>query len=245
MKLNCDLGEGLDEIDAALMPHIDMASIACGGHTGNQRSMARAIELALLHDVTIGAHPSYPDRENFGRSSISIDTTQLFNSLCEQIQQLQTVATSLSTSLHYIKPHGALYNDAWHQDAVRVTLQKVSEVFNLPLVIQASVGLTEGQTRFKKPSVISEAFADRAYTDKGTLVSRKHDHATHNTIEKSVEQAKHIYFKNGLFTENGKWLTLSAETLCIHSDSPNAIDIAIAVKTALTSHDRDNDEQLS
>ncbi|MFL0800693.1 MAG: 5-oxoprolinase subunit PxpA [Agarilytica sp.] len=245
MKLNCDLGEGLDEIDAALMPHIDMASIACGGHTGDKRSMARAIELALHHHVTIGAHPSYPDRENFGRSSITIDATQLFDSLCEQVQQLHTIATSLSASLHYIKPHGALYNDAWHQDTIHGTLLKVSEAFDLPLVMQANVGLGNNETRFKKSSIISEAFADRAYTDEGTLVSRKHNHATHDTIEKSVAQAKHIYFKNGLFTESGKWLPLCAETLCIHSDSPNAIDIAMAIKAAFASDDRDNDEQLS
>ncbi len=245
MKLNCDLGEGLDAIDAALMPHIDMASIACGGHTGNQSSMARATELAQLHNVTIGAHPSYPDRKNFGRSSITIGTTQLFDSLCEQILQLQTIATSLSTPLHYIKPHGALYNDAWHQKVTRSTLQKVSEAFDLPLVMQAGIGLGKNETHLKKTSIISEAFADRAYTDQGTLVSRNHAHATHDTIEKSVGQAKNIHFKNGLFTESGKWLSLSAETLCIHSDSPNAIKIAIAVKTALTSNSRDNDEVLS
>ncbi len=245
MKLNCDLGEGLDDIDAALMPHIDMASIACGGHTGDQRSMARAIELALLHHVTIGAHPSYPDRENFGRASMAIDASQLFDRLCEQIQQLQSTATSLSARLEYIKPHGALYNDAWHRYEIHSTLQKVSNNFGLPLVMQAKIEDTKKTSATGNTRIIYEAFADRAYTDLGTLVSRKLTHATHDTIDKSVRQAKHIVFKNGLYTESGQWLSLSAETLCVHSDSPNAVDVAIAIKAALASTDRSNDESPS
>ncbi len=238
MKLNCDLGEGLDEIDAALMPHIDMASIACGGHTGDQSSMARAIALALDHHVTIGAHPSYPDRENFGRTSMAIEATPLFESLCEQVEQLQQASKSFSAPLHYIKPHGALYNDAWHQEAVYSTLLEVSKTFDLPLVMQATIGTSDQASNDSR--IISEAFADRAYTDIGTLVSRKLAHATHDTIDKSVNQAKHICFRNGLYTESGKWLALSAETLCLHSDSPNAIDAAVAIKAALAEDEHDN-----
>ncbi len=249
MKLNCDLGEGLDEIDAALMPHIDMASIACGGHTGDQTSMAKAVELALSHQVKIGAHPSYTDRTNFGRKSPdleSLDTSTLFDSLCHQVAQLQKIAERTSAKLNYIKPHGALYNDAWHNTKIQGVLYQLAQQFSLPLVLQAPVAIvgkshasprpassSPAATDTPKVSIINEAFADRAYTDTGSLVSRKFKHAIHSDIEKSITQALNIQMRNGLYSENRIWLQLTAETLCIHSDSPNAVASTIAIKRAL------------
>ncbi len=244
MKLNCDLGEGLDKIDAALMPHIDMASIACGGHTGDESSMTRAVELALSHQVTIGAHPSYADHTNFGRKSPNLeklDASHLFDSLCEQVSQLQIIAKRTFTKLSYIKPHGALYNDAWHNSKIQDVLYQLAQQFSLPLVLQAPVVIADepntshahAASATSTITIINEAFADRAYTDTGSLVSRKLKHATHSDIEKTITQALNIQMRNGLYSENKLWLQLSAVTLCIHSDSPNAVASTIAIKRAL------------
>ncbi|MFL0810936.1 MAG: 5-oxoprolinase subunit PxpA [Agarilytica sp.] len=229
MKLNCDLGEGLDEVDAALMPHIDMASIACGGHTGDANSMRRAIDLAQQHSVSIGAHPSYPDRENFGRRSIQISPSVLHESLCEQIQNLIDIAQQSQAHVDYIKPHGALYNDAWHHDAIQNTLTSVAEQFNLKLVLQAR---PQNQNECRH-EIMLEAFADRAYTDLGTLVSRDKPHATHAELDSVIAQGRNLKFKKGLYSENGVWLHIDAQTLCVHSDSPNAVSAIEALKAAL------------
>lgn len=244
MKLNCDLGEGLDNIDAALMPHIDMASIACGGHTGDESSMTKAVELALSHQVTIGAHPSYSDRANFGRKSPNLeklDTSRLFDSLCDQVTQLQIITERTSAKLSYIKPHGALYNDAWHSSKIQNVLYQLAQQFSLPLVLQARLVIVDEpntsppHSDFVSPTVpiMNEAFADRAYTDTGSLVSRKLRHAIHSNMEKAITQALDIQLRNGLYSENKLWLQLSAETLCVHSDSPNAVASTIAIKRAL------------
>lgn len=229
MKLNCDLGEGLDDVDASLMPHIDMASIACGGHVGNNASMSRAVELAIKHDVAIGAHPSYPDKENFGRRSLDITPAALCDALNQQIHDLLNICRSFQCALTYIKPHGALYNDAWHNAEVIACIINVAKNVELPLVLQANI---EKQHKIHHP-FISEAFADRAYTDEGTLVPRRFPHATHDSIEKTIQQTQDIAEKQGLYSETGKWLPLAAETICIHSDSPNAVENAKSIRQAI------------
>ncbi len=229
MKLNCDLGEGLDEIDATLMPHIDMASIACGGHVGDKDSMARSVELAASYNVIIGAHPSYPDKENFGRKTLDIAPQALIDTLSQQVQDLIEVCQSLETPLTYIKPHGALYNDAWHRPGILQCITKVAHRFELPIVLQANIE----QHHTVDCSIISEAFADRAYTDDGTLVPRRFAHAVHDSIEKTIKQAVDISHKKGVFSEGGNWLSLSADTICLHSDSPNAAASAESVRRAI------------
>ncbi len=231
MKLNCDLGEGLDEIDTLLMPHIDMASIACGGHAGNTASMARSIALAKQHHTSIGAHPSYPDRENFGRLSLDLEPSALFDSLCQQIKALTEQAHAFDAALDYIKPHGALYNDAWKKPLVQQTLLRVAAQFSLPLVVQAKPGQAP-----QNPMLIYEAFADRSYTDDGRLVARSEAHAVHRDTHTCITQAKQLYFEHGLYSENGQWLTLLASTLCVHSDSPAAVETVKALRLALSSN---------
>lgn len=243
MKLNCDLGEGLDEIDAALMPHIDMASIACGGHTGDQASMKRAVALAKQHNVTIGAHPSYPDRGNFGRTSIEIPSPELLKTLHSQVQNLVNVADAQGVKVEYIKAHGALYNDAWHNEEIERTLLSLANTFNLDLVLQAKPTTTDQHPAPKTTTVLLEAFADRAYTPLGKLVSRKESHATHATLEQVIEQARNLKFKGGLHCEDGSWLDIQAQTLCVHSDSPNAVAAIESLKTALNKNEIDRNEE--
>lgn len=231
MKLNCDLGEGLDDIDALLMPHIDMASIACGGHAGDNSSMEASIERALRYNTIIGAHPSYPDRDNFGRVSLVIDYSHLANSLAKQVESLIATTEQLNAEVRYIKPHGALYNDALTKPEILKLLTQLAINFQLPLVVQTHPYMT----MHCETPIILEAFADRAYTNDGQLVARRFDHAL-LTQEQAIAQTRQLCEQQGVFSDSGKWLDIKADTICIHSDTPNAINTVIAIKKILSSH---------
>lgn len=231
MQVNCDLGEGLDAIDAALMPYIDMASIACGGHTGDRDSMTRALTLAHQHGLMIGAHPSYPDRLHFGRfSQPQLSSEELFDSLCRQVNQLKTLSEDLNTKLHYIKAHGALYNDSVHNQERFGVLIRVAQLFSLPLVIQAHPLNNAHEKLSAGVELIREAFADRAYMDNGNLVARNYPHAVLSDVDQAIEQVSDIQNQGRLRTENGNWLAIKADTICLHSDSPNAVALARALR---------------
>ena len=228
ITLNCDLGEGLDDLDALLMPHIDMASIACGGHAGDASSMSRTVDIAVIHNVDIGAHPSYPDRANFGRVSLAMAAAELSDSLHRQIQALQQCAQAAGSRVRYIKPHGALYNDAGENRAILDVLLQLGADFSLPLVVPAPLRHSAAAG-----ALIYEAFADRAYTDSGTLVARRHPHAVHYSIDRIAEQVEHLVDRQGVYSESGNWVDIQADTLCVHSDSPRALEAVGAVRRRL------------
>ena len=235
MKLNCDLGEGLDQVDTLVMPLIDMASIACGGHTGDNTSMSRAVELALRHQVTIGAHPSYPDKPHFGRTSLDIPLAQLSQSIIDQIEALLSVCSAQQATVEYIKPHGALYNDLISDTEKRQLMFEIAAHFRLPLVLLARAdnkNVTEEARRFSV-DVIFEAFADRAYTDAGQLVQRKLPHSVHQCIEDVIAQACSLKNSQTVISETGKAISVKAETLCVHSDSVNAVESIKKIREAL------------
>lgn len=237
MKLNCDLGEGKDDIDALVIPHIDMASIACGGHAGNDTSMLRTIALCQRHGTAIGAHPAYPDREHFGRRSLNMKPAALLSSVCAQILQLQKNCLALGAQLSYIKPHGALYNDSLSSpelfDLLLAAINKT--VPNLPLVILA----TPHNDRLKNLAGSAgielwfEAFADRLYADDGTLVSREHKHAVHSDSHAVAEQARLIVNHHYVMSENRRSVPIQAHCLCVHSDSPAALDAILMIRKSI------------
>ena len=261
MKLNCDLGEGLDDVDAAVMPLIDMASIACGGHTGDKGSMTRAITLAKQHSVEIGAHPSYPDHKNFGRKSMNMPGAQLVSSISEQIDQLQNLCHHHGVSVDYIKPHGALYNDLVTDTNKLSAMIAISDSYGLPLLLLAPINnpTMDHSTQNSPPQdnisshtanqptdnsfrqliakakipVLFEAFADRAYTDSGHLVARQYSHSVHSDIETVLEQAKNLNEKKGLWSESKHWLNIHADSLCVHSDSLNALEAIQKIRTVV------------
>ena len=232
MKLNCDLGEGMDQVDAGIMPLIDMANIACGGHAGDRGSMLRTIAMALEHGVDIGAHPSYPDRANFGRVSLDIEPEALFNSLQEQVGDLINYASELGAEVTYIKPHGALYNDAFRRPSTLAALLELSAATALPLMLAAR---PDSSLRQDHPDhhFILEAFVDRAYDADGTLVDRRQPYAVHPDVDTAVSQALSLLTLGGLTAVSGEWLFIAADTLCLHSDSPIALDTAHAVRRAM------------
>lgn len=240
MKINCDVGEGLDEIDALLLPQINMASIACGGHAGNTESMQRTVALAHHHNVSIGAHPSYPDVENFGRQSLNISSEALFASLQQQVRTLKDIAEVQGASLAFIKPHGALYNDCVTKALIRHTVLKLAETFSLPLVLQALPNIEEHAQYHSDLSqspvvILFEAFADRAYQNNGQLVSRKHAGAVLTSLDDVGERVNNLRIHRSITSIDGKKLPLHVDTLCVHSDSRDAVPMINTITTILTS----------
>lgn len=261
LKLNCDLGEHepaeAAEIAAAVMPHIDQANIACGVHAGNAVTMATVLDLAKRHGVSVGAHPSYPDRENFGRRSINLPAIELRAHLHYQIAALDGMAASKGIELSYIKPHGALYNDMMRDTAVWHTVCQAVASYSrlqhkhehghqreqhqyqyrnepLPLMIQGTPYADELRNDAEKYgiSLLLEAFADRQYTNDGLLLNRDQPGAVLNA-EQTVKQAQHIA-NHGLVTcDDGTELAIHADSLCVHGDHSDSIANIVAIRTAI------------
>lgn len=213
MKLiNCDLGECLiPDPDSQIMPLIDMANIACGGHIGDHQSMMKTIQLAKQHDVTVGAHPSYPDKANFGRKSIAYSADELFNLLLQQLIGFDEICQSHEVTMSYLKPHGALYHDMMTKPVVFSIVCDVLTHFDsdLSLVVQAGTTNEHLQTQYKGllPNLIFEAFADRGYKE-GKLIPRSEDGALLENAEEIVEQYHHF----------GTQSFIKVDTVCFHSD---------------------------
>lgn len=230
MKLNCDLGESFGSwqmgLDSDVMPHIDMANIACGFHAGDADVMARTLALAKQHNVTIGAHPSYPDLQGFGRRSMALSHSEIVNCMRYQIAALDGMALSAGVQLSYVKPHGALYNDMMAEPAVfAAVLEAVAGYYKpLPLMILATARQQDFATLAKARGValLFEAFADRRYSDEGTLMPRSQAGAVLHGDD-MLAQVRQLVKHGSVTTVSGKQLALTADTLCVHGDNPAAI----------------------
>ncbi|HET7434255.1 MAG TPA: 5-oxoprolinase subunit PxpA [Thermoanaerobaculia bacterium] len=227
MILSADLGEGSPGEDE-LWPLLDAANVACGGHAGDDASMQHAAERAREHRVTLGAHPSYPDREHFGRRSLSISPDALRASLAEQLRALQRYAP-----LHHVKPHGALYNDAHANRALADTILAAMHDVDPQLAIVApDASQMAAAARAIGTRVIREAFADRRYEPTGALTPRSIPGST-LTIEEAAAQAALLARENTVITRDGTRLEIPFDTLCIHADMPHARERLLAIRTAL------------
>ena len=235
IDLNSDLGEGAGT-DAQLMPLISSANIACGGHAGDGSTMSATVALARRYSVAVGAHPGYPDRENFGRDPIAMDPDELSEEIARQIRALRAVDPDLKIS--HVKAHGALYNQAWHDKAIaKAIVAGVTKVFAArtdvavfaaPKSALAEAALGAGLR------VVREGFADRAYEKDGTLRSRKLAGALHTDPKVAAKQALSFVRDGGVHAHDGSFLKMAVDTLCIHGDTPGAPAIAAAVRDALT-----------
>lgn len=226
IDLNCDLGEGYPH-DADLMKYISSANIACGGHYGDRDSMKRTIDLAIDNGVAIGAHPSYPDRENFGRRSTSIGFSQLSDSITSQIDSLRRIARECGSDIIHIKPHGALYNDSANDGELAAMLAECIANYDSSLALFGlanSVSLQEGE-RFGL-RVCGEAFADRTYDADGKLTPRSEPNAFVDNSEIALGNILQLIEHNILTATTGESLICRAETICIHGDGPNAVEFA-------------------
>ena len=240
ITLNCDMGEsfGCWRIgnDAATMPYIDMANIACGYHASDPQIMNNTIKLALEFDVSIGAHPSYPDLLGFGRRSMSIQPNEISNILIYQIGALVGFCTSHNTELSYVKPHGALYHDMLSNNELFEAVIDATSVFSVPLMTLASnnnQAQLDIADKYDVP-LLFEAFADRAYLGNGKIAPRNLPQSVLSTEEDILSQVAQIVNYGKVRTLDGYSLALEPDTICIHSDNPISLDIVEKIKKILT-----------
>lgn len=236
IDLNADLGEG-DAFDLELLGIVSSCNIACGGHAGDEQSMIETVRAAIAHNVAVGAHPSYPDREGFGRRSGYAAGEALLASLCEQIEALRRIADVAGTEVMHVKPHGALYNDA---AADKELAEIVAEAIQHTAKTACLVGppgseLQQAASRHDLPFV-GEAFVDRAYTPEGRLVARSESGAVHDDINTITTQAVGLAMNGRVTARNGDIIEVAADTLCIHGDTHNAREVAQAVRDVLTAN---------
>lgn len=238
IDINADLGESPDSLasgpDFELMRHITSANIACGGHAGDASTMKRTLELVKELGVAAGAHPGYPDPANFGREELAIVTDQLEASVREQIAVLARIADKLGVRLNHVKPHGALYHAANHHHEVALAIGRAVIAVDSKLIVVGQAGSPcLDSWRSLGLWCAEEGFADRTYERNGALRKRNLPGALLEDPERAARQALDIAMRHRVNLDDGSELPLMAQTLCIHSDTPGAVNIARAVSERL------------
>jgi len=233
IDINCDMGEGMPN-DALIMPFISSANIACGFHAGNAAIMQQTIELALQHNVAIGAHPSFPDKENFGRTNMQFSPEQVCAMVKEQVELLAEVAAKNNSKLHHVKPHGALYNMASKDEELSTAICTAIKEIDASLLIYALSGSRlVDVAQAMGLQVFNEVFADRTYQSDGSLTSRSMNNALLLTKDAVTKQLLQILLEKKLTTTDGKMISLKADTVCIHGDGGHAVEFANAIHDKL------------
>jgi len=236
IDINCDVGEGVGN-EKDIMRFISSCNIACGGHTGTTISMKETVRLAQLHKVKIGAHPSYPDKDNFGRTSITMPADDLIKTIRRQIRNLQVVLTNENARLHHIKPHGALYNDIAKSTALaKVFLEGIAEYKTTVFLYVPYASVIEKEALRQGFRIKYEVFADRNYNADLSLVSRKHPEALIVDKEKVLAHLLKIIMYNRVTTLTGDSIKILADTFCIHSDTVLAFEIVSYLTKELPKH---------
>ena len=227
LDLSADLGEGSPG-EEQIWPLITSANVACGGHTGDEHSMREAARFARQHGVRLGAHPSYPDRENFGRKSLDITPDALRASLISQLESLRSFAP-----IEHVKPHGALYNDAHKNRALAgVIIEAMRELDPTLALVAPDHSQMAAAARAAGTRVIREAFADRRYEPDGSLTPRTIPGST-LTIEEAAAQAALLAKEGAVLARNGSRVVIAFDTLCIHADMENAVERLRAIRAAV------------
>lgn len=224
IKFNCDLAEG-GKYDERLMPLISYCNVACGGHFGNKQTVLEAVQLAIKNNVNIGAHPSYPDVENFGRKKTDMSLKDLRKSLKTQILLVKDTVERLGEKLHHIKPHGALYNELkYDKEKSLMMIDLVKEIDDELVLFVPPKSVIEEEAKNKIKTLI-EGFADRAYEEDLSLVSRGKTGAVLHDKNQILEKVKLMGLESKIITLNGVILNQKIDTICIHSDTENSVEI--------------------
>lgn len=232
ININADLGEEAGQ-DDQLMPFLSSCNIACGGHIGDEESISTTIQLAKRYNVKIGAHPSYPDRINFGRKRPEISDKELVDSLVEQLDLFFSIAIREGVDVSHVKAHGALYNDAARdQHSAELFIEALKNIGKKVKIYTLNNSKLH-HLALPQFSVIHEAFIDRAYNDDLSLVSRDQLQALHKSKEKAWKQLHEMYFLGEVTSISGKKVDIKADTFCIHGDHPEALAILKHIREQL------------
>ena len=240
IDLNADLGEYQSKnqyfIECQILSHISSCNIACGGHAGDEESMQKMILACKQKGVTVGAHPSYPDREGFGRRKITIDSSTLKESVIDQLRSFLFVSETLNVPISHVKAHGRLYNDAANNKNIADLLVNViHEVDPRLSIVGPPNSIMADVVRSSELNFVAEAFLDRRYKDDGSLVDRDCKGAVLRSVSERCEQARNIVCKQRVETESKNFIDIEAKTLCLHGDSPDALETAQMVRSLLES----------
>jgi len=237
IDLNCDMGEGM-ETDAAIFPYISSANIACGYHAGDPDTMRRTVELALRHHVAIGAHPSYPDRANFGRLDMlgqGVTLEEIPDLVVDQLIVLQAVCEEFGTRLHHVKPHGALYNRAARDAAVSALICRAVREFDASLKLYGLSGSVTGEEAARHGLVfVHEVFADRTYLPDGSLTPRSMPGALIEDEGQAMAQVRRMVEEGRVNVAGGGEIEIRAETVCLHGDGAHAVAFARMIHEGLS-----------
>lgn len=232
IDLNCDVGEGLDN-EHLLMPYISSCNISCGAHAGSVETMDTVIALAIEKNVKIGAHPSFPDRENFGRVVLDISDAELQRSLEAQLLLFKERAELQNAVVHHVKPHGALYNlIAVDSTKALIVVKAIQEVFDDVKLYVPYNSKIESVAIANGLDIVYEAFADRNYNDDLTLVSRALPYAVLTDTEQVVKHVQRMATESKVRTANDRLQEIKAETFCVHGDHKKVIPILKALNEA-------------
>ena len=238
LDLNCDMGEGLGAWkmgdDAALLDHVTSANIACGFHAGDPGTIHRTVKLALDKGVAIGAHPSLPDLQGFGRRRMSVSAEEVYDMMLYQIGALAGFATACGGHLAHVKPHGALYNMAAKDRELAQAIAQAVKDFDPRLVLFGLAGSelvrAGAQTGLK---TANEVFSDRTYQADGSLTAREQPDAIIRDAETAIAQVRRMLDEGLIRSQQGSDVPVQPDTLCIHGDAPNAVDFARRIRAAL------------
>jgi 5-oxoprolinase (ATP-hydrolysing) subunit A len=238
IDLNCDMGESFGAwtmgSDAALMDFVSSVNIACGFHAGDASTIRKTIETAISKGVKIGAHPSFPDLQGFGRREMKMSATEIFDLTLYQISALKGVCEAFGGKLNHVKPHGALYNQAAKDSQISAAIAEAVKKIDRNLILYGLSGsflISEAEKIGLKTA--AEVFADRTYQADGSLTPRTAPNALIDDSKQAIEQVLEMIFSQTVTALSGEKIPLRAETICIHGDGPKALEFAKLINAEL------------
>jgi UPF0271 protein len=233
LDINCDMGEGIGN-DERIMPFITSANIACGYHAGDITTMQQTIEACLKYQVAIGAHPSFYDRDHFGRTAMNLPPDELYDLITQQLIIFHEVADSFDQKIIHVKPHGALYNLSAKDNITAGVIADAVKDFDASLIVFGLSGSHSiSEAKKKGLRTASEVFADRTYQDDGSLTPRSQPNALIEETDKAVAQVLEMINEGTVTTAAGNKIPIVAETICIHGDGKKAVEFAKAIHAAI------------
>ena len=233
IDINCDMGEGVGN-DDAIMPFISSANIACGFHAGDEDTMRKTVESAIKNNVAIGAHPSFFDKKNFGRTEMNLAGDEIYDLVLLQLRTIDKIIKEKDAKLHHVKPHGALYNMSAKNSHIAQAIAQAVKDFDENLILfglSGSVSISVAEEMSLKTA--SEVFADRTYKDDGSLTPRSEAGALVADEEELMQQVLQMIQEKTVTTVSGKRIPIVADTVCIHGDGKHAVQFAATINEQL------------